>query len=143
MTPHITPYTTQVTIPDTDCYGVAWHGSYTRWLEAGRVDWFAQQGYVLPGPPHTLAEGEDPLVFPVIEQHLRFKAPARLWDDLTIVTQVHVDGRRLVFPQQVLKGDAVLMEATTTCVVINGTTWKPYRQIPEAITHLLPQPATT
>ncbi|MDH4379716.1 MAG: thioesterase family protein [Vampirovibrionales bacterium] len=134
------PFITQVAIPDTDCYGVAWHGSYTRWLEAGRVDWFAQQGYTLPGPPHTLAEGEEPLVFPVIEQHLRFKAPARLWDELTIVTQVQVEGRRLIFPQKVLKGGTPLMEATTTCVVIHGTTWKPYRSLPDTIAHLLPQP---
>jgi acyl-CoA thioester hydrolase len=135
-------FSIQVAIADTDCYGVAWHGSYTRWLETGRVDWFAQQGYILPGPPHTLAEGEEPLVFPVIEQHLRFKAPARLWDSLSIITSVQINGRRLIFPQQVLKGDAVLMEATTTCVVINGLTWKPYRHLPDAIANVLNSPAT-
>ncbi len=37
----------KVQYADTDAYGVVWHGTYLRWMEAGRVEWLFSKGVEL------------------------------------------------------------------------------------------------
>jgi acyl-CoA thioester hydrolase len=120
-------YPFRVYIHDTDCYGVMWHGAYLKYLEQARDEVMKAVNLPLQVP----SQGH---VYPVIEQHARFKKSAQLHDDVMIYTQVHHRGPRIVFEQRLLRkeDDALLYEATTTCVVCDAT-MKPLRRIPEEI----------
>lgn len=118
-----------VNIFDTDCFGVMWHGAYTKWMEMGRVKLFEDLGLFLSKP-------SDPAgyIYPVIEQNLRYKKPAPYQDRLTLTTRLVIDGYKLVFTQtfQSKVSDQVTMEAVTTVVVLD-TNWKLQRKIPNFI----------
>lgn len=131
----------QVQIFDTDCYGVMWHGAYTKWLEMARCQVFDSLGYPLA------AADDDGLVFPVAQQGVTFKQPAKLWDDLLLWTDVQATRARITFTQTITRGDvpptnpkAIILTATTTCAIMqrqtNGT-WRPAKPLPEKLTTAL------
>jgi acyl-CoA thioester hydrolase len=118
---------------DTDCYGVMWHGAYLKWLEMGRVNLFKSLGIEFSDP-------DDPngYVFPVVEQHLRYRSPAKLGDVLTLTTDVELAGAKLIFKQTCknLHTDKTTLEAVTTVMVLDAN-WKPQRRLPETIAKAL------
>jgi acyl-CoA thioester hydrolase len=124
-------YTFEVHVFDTDCYGVMWHGAYLKWLEAARDKTVQTHGV----PLQTPNEG---WVYPVAEQHLRYRKSAQLRDVVTIDTCITITGPRLNFHQTMLRTAAntqtpeILLEATTTCVVCLAD-FKPLRRIPAEI----------
>lgn len=122
-----------VNIFDTDCFGVMWHGAYTKWMEMGRVKLFEDRDLVLDKP--TQAEG---FIYPVVEQNLRFKSSAPYQDKLTLTTKLTIEGYKLVFSQiftSRITGKTTL-EAVTTVVVLD-TQWKLQRRIPPFILNCL------
>lgn len=118
-----------VHIFDTDCFGVMWHGAYTKWLEMGRVNLFRTLGVAVSTP-----EDKDGYIYPVVNQHFKYKAPARFGDVLTVTTRVEAVGHKLVFHQECrnLKTDKVTLEVVTTIVVLDMN-WKTQRRIPDVI----------
>lgn len=122
-----------VNIFDTDCFGVMWHGAYAKWLEMGRVKLFESQGLILSKPNEP--EG---LIYPVIEQNLKYKTAAQYQDKLTLTTRVAVDGYKLIFFQNFRSHntDKITLEAVTTVVVLD-TQWKLQRRLPEVILNAL------
>ena len=126
MLEHTLELTVQVF--DTDCYGVMWHGAYTKWLEMGRVSLLADQGLAMAKP----GEGN---IYPVIEQRFQFKQSAFPGDQLRIVTELGLKGLRIICPQTVYRGDTVLLESETTCIVC-GSDFKPYRRLPQGFLDL-------
>ena len=85
-----------VHIFDTDCYGVVWHGAYTKWLEMGRVNLFK----TIDVDIKQMSDEHD-IIFPVTEQNVRFKAPARFGDVLRLTTWVKPDQPKLIFFQEI------------------------------------------
>jgi acyl-CoA thioester hydrolase len=126
-------YSLQVQIFDTDCYGVMWHGAYTKWLELARCDAMRSLGVELPYP----GEG---YVYPVVAQQFAYKKPARLNEALQIETRIEVKGPRLIFHQQIVReqGGELLVDTQTTCVVTDAH-FKPYRRVPEDLQQKLAQ----
>lgn len=132
---HTLPITVQIF--DTDCYGVMWHGSYIKWLEMGRVQYFAELGYTLPGPADRPCH-----VFPVVNQNLTFRSPGQLWATLNLTTQLRIDRSRLIFEQTFTCGSTqkTIMTAETTCAIVEATDegqWKPLRKLPDTVQHAL------
>lgn len=128
---HTLPITVQIF--DTDCFGVMWHGAYTKWLEMGRVQYFAKLGYTLPGPHDTPCH-----VFPVVNQNLTFRSPGKLFAELELTTTLTIDRSRLVFNQTFTctASKQTIMTAQTICAIVEATEdgqWKPLRRIPETI----------
>jgi acyl-CoA thioester hydrolase len=118
-----------VNVFDTDCFGVMWHGSYTKWLEIGRVKLLESRGLHLskPGEPGGW-------IYPVVEQNFKFKSPALYADKLTLTTRLAIEGYKLFFTQ-VFKSqttERVTMEALTVVVVVDAD-WKVQRRLPESI----------
>ena len=115
---------------DTDAYGVVWHGAYLRWLEMGRVDWCEMKG-------HNLIELEnDNIVLPVVNLNVRYKASARLNDDLIIETFVSkFNGLSVTFHQAIKSAatDKVFIEADVEVVAIHKDSGKLYRRMPEML----------
>jgi acyl-CoA thioester hydrolase len=118
-----------VQIFDTDCFGVMWHGAYTKWLEMGRVKLFEAIGVEVSKPGDT-----DGYIYPVVDQHFRYKSPARFGDTLTLTTTVEAHGHKLVFQQQCHNHttDKITIEVQTTIVVLDMN-WKTQRRLPEVI----------
>jgi acyl-CoA thioester hydrolase len=127
-----------VQIFDTDCFGVMWHGAYTKWLEMGRVDFLKSVGIELSKPGK-----EDGYIYPVVEQNLRFRAPARMGDRLTITTSVEMEGYKLVFSQTCWDHDSekTTLEAKTTVVILDSQ-WRTHRKIPHHLAEKLSKKIT-
>lgn len=128
-----------VQIFDTDCYGVMWHGAYLRWLEMARVHWCEAYGVPMASPDQLQAGTG--YLYPVIDIQLKYRAPARLHDTLTFVTQVTRDGARLRFHQTVsavatsvesAPVSRVTLEAVVTVAVVDAQ-WRPLRHLPDAL----------
>lgn len=119
-------FTHTVQIHDTDCYGVVWHGTYSRWLETGRVGLCTQLGIPTEKP------GKATYLYPVVDQHLQFKGSATVGDGVVIYTSLALAGCRLLFTQQVLLDETLLVQATTTCVVVNNQ-WVVQRRMPDVV----------
>ena len=131
---HVYPFTTRVF--DMDAYGVMWHGHYLRYLEIARDEAALAAGVPLQIP-------NEGFVYPIAEQHLRFKQSAHLRDALEIHTHAVLKGPRLVFSQSLYRVGStehsveatvepavLLLEAETHCVVCETTangSFKPVR----------------
>ena len=113
---------------DTDTYGVVWHGAYLRWMEQGRVEWCKQAGKSL-----LQLKDEKDILIPVININLRYKASAKLEDELLIETEVEkCNGLTATFRQKVLSKETgkVFVDATVD-VVSTSNEGKLYRKMPQ------------
>lgn len=118
-----------VNVFDTDCFGVMWHGAYTKWLEIGRVKLLESQGLHLSKPGE-----QNGYIYPVVEQNFKFKSPALYADKLTLTTRLAVEGYKLHFNQTFRSQttDRLTLEALTVVVVVDAD-WKVQRRLPESI----------
>ena len=117
---------------DTDAYGVVWHGSYLRWLEAGRVEWCEMLG-------HNLIELESQdIVMPVVNLNVRYKASAKLNDNIIIETKISkFNGLSVTFAQTIKSADTLktFIEAEVDVVAVSKT-GKLYRRMPEVLANI-------
>ncbi|HEY9686746.1 MAG TPA: thioesterase family protein [Coleofasciculaceae cyanobacterium] len=125
-----------VNIFDTDCFGVMWHGAYTKWLEMGRVKLLEGQGLKLSKPNDP--EG---WIYPVVEQNFKFKSAAWYGDKLTLTTRLAMDGYKMVFLQNFRSHntDKITLEAVTTVVILDAQ-WRVQRRLPDVIIQALGLP---
>jgi acyl-CoA thioester hydrolase len=115
---------------DTDFTGVVFHGAYVRFLERGRTDFLR-----LAGVHHAVLEGEG-YAFTVVRLEADFKRPARIDDALTVKSRcLQLRGPRLVIGQQVLRDEALLVDARVEAALI-GLDGRP-RRPPPAMTEAL------
>lgn len=114
---------------DTDAYGVVWHGSYLRWLEMGRVDWCEMKG-------HNLIDLKNQdIVLPVVNLNIRYKASAKLNDNLIIETCVtKFNGLSVTFTQRIKSAETlkIFVEAEVDVVAISND-GKLYRRMPQIL----------
>jgi len=67
---------------DTDSYGVVWHGSYLRWLEAGRVEYLRENGLDI-----MKLQDEDGIVLPLAALEIKYIAPVRCGERVKVITE--------------------------------------------------------
>lgn len=103
---------------DTDATGVVYHANYLKYFERARTLWMEARG----ATHRTLAEMHG-VAFTLVDAQVRFRAPARLDDELEIVTEI-VERRRarIVFSQEIYGVDRLLIKArfTVACVRLSG-----------------------
>jgi acyl-CoA thioester hydrolase len=102
-----------VQIFDTDCYGVVWHGSYTKWLEYCRVKLLDNLGLSLK----WLSDEHD-VIFPVVEQTFRFKRSAKFGQKLLFKTRLDPQQPKLIFYQDVYRNDDSTEQVLETVATI-------------------------
>ncbi len=114
---------------DTDAYGVVWHGSYLRWLEMGRVELCEDMG-------HDLIELQaQDITLPVVNLNVRYKASAKLNDQLIIETTINKFTPLSVTFEQKIKcknTGKTFVEAIIDVVAINNN-GKLYRRMPQIL----------
>ena len=117
---------------DTDSYGIVWHGNYLKWYEEARCEMCNELGL-----PLDKIEKEDGVVFPIVNANLRYKNPAKLYDNLVIETTLKEFTRAKMVFEQIIKEKTTgnicnIAEITAVAVDMQG---RLIRRLPEKITN--------
>lgn len=103
----------RVLYADTDSYGVVWHGAYTKWFEAARVEYCEKIGLDI-----AKLENEN-IVFPVVELNIRYKSSALMNERITIKTVVsELTPLRITFEHKVYKKDTDLLRVVAHSAIV-------------------------
>lgn len=113
----------RVYIEDTDVGGVVYHARYLGFLERARSDMLRAAGIDQRG---AIERGEG--VYAVAEVHLKYLKPARLDDELVIITHlVEVRAASCVIHQKIMRGEDIVADAAITAAFL-GPGGRPKRQ---------------
>ena len=103
---------------DTDMAGIVYYANYLRYIERGRSEWVREVGL-----DQNRMKDEDGIVYAVRRVEADYLAPARLDDELTVLTWVQERRpARMIMGQEVRRGDTVLFKALVTviCMTLEG-----------------------
>jgi acyl-CoA thioester hydrolase len=104
----------RVYIEDTDVGGVVYHARYLGFLERARSDMLRAAGI---DQRAALENGEG--VYAVAELHIKYLKPARLDDDLVIVTHlVEVRAASCSILQKIMRGQDIVADASVTAAFL-------------------------
>ena len=108
--------TLRVRYAETDAMGIVYHSNYIIWFEVGRGEYMRQQG----GDYADLeAQG---YYLPVIEVQVRYLAPARYDDLVTVRTWVEeARSRQVTFAYEVVMAEAASASETGQLLVTGKT----------------------
>lgn len=113
---------------DTDAGGIVFHGNYLHFMEASRTEYFQALGYNVA---ELQQQGE--VLFVVHKLELNYYKPARLHDQLRITASIDsMGGARLVFDQQTLRGEELLVRAKVHLATVDPRSLKPI-PVPEGV----------
>jgi acyl-CoA thioester hydrolase len=105
----------RVYIEDTDLGGVVYHANYLCFLERARSDLLRSAGI-----DQRAAIESSKGIYAVTEAHIKYCKPARLDDELLIVSQLaEVRGASSVICQKIMRGHDLLAEATVTVAFLS------------------------
>ncbi len=91
---------------DTDAVGVVYYANYLRFMERARTEWLRALGFE---QSTLMAEN---IAFAARQATVEYLKPARLDDELVVVSQVESLGRaQLVFHQRIERADDLLVDA--------------------------------
>lgn len=123
----------RVRYAETDQMRVVYHANYLVWFEIGRVELMRQLGV-----DYSRMEAEEGCGIAVAEARVRYKAPARYDDDLTIETELaNVRGPVIQFRYRVMRepDQTLLCEGETVHVVVGRDMKR--RTLPERYADIL------
>lgn len=113
----------RVYFEDTDVAGIVYYANYLRFIERARSDMLRLIGV---DQRAALEGGEG--VYAVAELTVRYRAPARLGDDLVVATAIEaVRAATVLIHQRVMRGDELLADARVTAAFLTGD-GRPRRQ---------------
>jgi len=113
----------RVYFEDTDAGGVVYHANYLRFMERARSDMMRVAGI---DQREAMESGVGTYV--VVEVGMRYKMPARLDDDLLVVSRVgNMHGALCAVHQRVMRGQETVVEADISVALI-GPSGRPTRQ---------------
>jgi len=98
----------KVQYADTDAYGVVWHGTYLRWMEAGRVEWLLDHGVRIDELARDFG-----IVMPVVEVNVKYKFPAKLMNEVVLTTSIKECSNASVIFSQII----TLKETGKICTI--------------------------
>ena len=104
----------RVYFEDTDVAGIVYYANYLRFIERARSDMLALIGIDQRG---ALEGGEG--VYVVAEVAVKYRAPAKLADELVVVTEIEaVRAASVLIHQRVMRGDELLADARVTAAFL-------------------------
>lgn len=99
---------------DTDTAGIVYHANYLRYFERARSDMLRAAGI---DQRRALDTGEG--AYAVSEMAIRWRRPARLDDDLVVVSRVtRVRAASCAIHQKVIRGQEILAEADVVAALL-------------------------
>ena len=114
----ISETTIRVRYAETDKMGVVYHSNFIVWFEVGRVEMLRQLGF-----RYRDMEREDDCHIAVADVRVRYKAPARYDDEITIRTRLkNVRDSLLQFGYEIVRVEdgTLLAEGETTHIVVDS-----------------------
>jgi len=113
----------RVYFEDTDLTGVVYHANYLRYCERARSDMLIAAG-VDQRAAHDAGEG----AYAVSALAIKYRAPARLSDELTVISKVVRLGAATVdIHQRVMRRETIVAEAEVTAAFVSPS-GRPRRQ---------------
>lgn len=104
----------RVYFEDTDVAGIVYYANYLRFIERARSDMLRLVGVDQRG---ALEGGEG--VYAVAEVAVKYRVPAKLGDDLVVVTEIEaVRAASVLIHQRVMRGDQLLADARVTAAFL-------------------------
>jgi acyl-CoA thioester hydrolase len=117
---------------DTDAGGVVFYANYLKFFERARTEWLRAAGVQQQALRETTGA-----IFIVTDTSVRYRAPARLDDELTVTVALRQRGTAsMTIAQQAWRGDQLLAEGEIRIGCVDAGTFKP-RRIPTAVTSTL------
>jgi acyl-CoA thioester hydrolase len=108
---------------DTDTAGIVYYANYLKFMERARSDMIRAAGV-----DQVAAHHEGHGAYAVAEVNIRYLRPARLGDDLVVVsTVVEVRGVSVLIQQRVMRGQEILTDARVTAAFLDPR-GRPQRQ---------------
>ncbi|MFC1571334.1 tol-pal system-associated acyl-CoA thioesterase [Candidatus Margulisiibacteriota bacterium] len=116
-------FTHRVIYQDTDAEGVVYYANYLGFFERGRTELLRDKGISL----RKIRENQG-LVFAVAKVECDYYSPACHDDEIIIRTEIEkTTSARIIFKQEALRGDEVLVSAKVTVCAISLKDFKPVR----------------
>jgi acyl-CoA thioester hydrolase len=113
----------RVYFEDTDLAGIVYYANYLRFMERARSDMIRAAGI---DQRSAIESGEG--VYAVAEVTIKYRRPAKLDDDLIVVSEVlEVRAASCLIRQRVIRGDELLTDATVTAAFLTPD-GRPQRQ---------------
>ncbi|MDG2534639.1 YbgC/FadM family acyl-CoA thioesterase [Sphingomonas sp. HITSZ_GF] len=113
----------RVYFEDTDLSGVVYHANYLRFMERARSDMLALAG-IDQRAAHEAGEG----AYALREANIRYRAPARLGDELVVVSRlVRLRPAAVDIHQRVMRDVTIVAEAEIEAVFV-APSGRPRRQ---------------
>jgi acyl-CoA thioester hydrolase len=104
----------RVYFEDTDVAGIVYYANYLKYMERARSDMLRCAGIEQRA---ALEAGEG--VYVVAEANIKYRAPAKLDDDLLVLSEVKaVRAASCVIHQRVMRGPDILADATITAAFL-------------------------
>ncbi|QLC25467.1 YbgC/FadM family acyl-CoA thioesterase [Parasphingopyxis algicola] len=113
----------RVYFEDTDLSGIVYHANYLRFMERARSDMLR-----LAGVDQRATIEADEGAYAVVDLAIKYRMPAKLDDDLLVVS--HVTGVRAAscaIHQRVMRGSDILTDADVTAALV-APSGRPMRQ---------------
>jgi acyl-CoA thioester hydrolase len=108
---------------DTDAYGIVYYANYLKFMERARSDFIRAVG--VDQAAELRRSGS---AYAVVEVDIKYRKPARLGDDLLVISKVHqVRASSVDIQQRVMRGQELLTDATVTAAFLDGE-GRPRRQ---------------
>jgi acyl-CoA thioester hydrolase len=108
---------------DTDTAGIVYYANYLKFMERARSDFVRAVG--VDQAAELRASGS---AYAVVEVDIRYKRPARLGDDLLVVSTVEqVRASSVDIHQRVMRGPELMTDARVTAAFLDGE-GRPKRQ---------------
>ena len=121
----------RVYIEDTDAGGIVYYVNYLKFMERCRTEMLRALGFGKAGANQS---GE---MFVVRSAEIDYRKPARLDDELVVVTKVAELARASIrFHQEVRRSDELCCSAEVRIACVDGRTLKP-TAIPDAMSRAL------
>lgn len=104
---------------ETDKMGIVYYGNYALYFEQGRTEWLRSMGF-----SYRWME-ENGVHLPVIELHVKYKAPAHYDDVLTVTTKLKkIPTFRIEFYYEIHNQEGQLLVTGETSLVFVDTATK-------------------
>jgi acyl-CoA thioester hydrolase len=108
---------------DTDAYGIVYYANYLKFMERARSDFIRAVG--VDQAAELRASGS---AYAVVEVDIKYRRPARLGDDLLVVSSVRqVRASSVDIHQRVMRSSELLTDARVTAAFLDGS-GRPRRQ---------------
>lgn len=121
-------WTVRVYYEDTDAGGIVFYANYLKFFERARTEWLRALGI----GQQELIERQGAM-FVVKSADVDYRAPARLDDEITVVTSIEKLGRASVqFLQQAWRGEQLLTTASVKVGCVDAATMRP-RPLPDDV----------